>query len=157
MDDEKKVEDQKELIINKHISEKIYWLRTLLIYFTAFLTVELIVSMNFPLLIVNLLFILMVYVLRHNNNRENIKYDAFFIVNYILTVLLILGGLLQYDSFNLYVIPISAGYSIFSLIVYYTIEKDLPSTTTMVWKFIMGASFFIIVPFIAYVFIFTIT
>ena len=149
-------EVQKEMITNKHISEKIYWLRTLLIYFAAFLTVELSVSMNFPLLIVNILFILMVYVLRHNNNLGNIKYDVFFIFNFIVTVLLILGNLLYYDNFTLFVIPISAGYSIYSLIVYYSVVKNLPSVTTLVWKFILGASLFIIVPFIAYVFIFTI-
>ncbi len=157
MDEEKIVEDNKEMVINKHINERIYWLRVLLIYFTAFLTAELMISMNYPLLVVTILFIIMVYVLRHNNNRENIKYDVFLIFNFILTlVLIVLGDVLYYDRISLFTIPISVGYSLFTLTVYYSVEKNLPSATNLVWKFILGTSFFVIVPFIAYVFVFTI-
>ena len=157
MNEEITVDDKKELEINKHINERIYWLRVLLVYFAAFLAAEITISMNYSLLLVTILFIIMVYVLRHNNNRENIKYDAFLVFNFILTfILIILADVLYYDRISLIAIPISAGYSLFSLAVYYSAGNNLPSSTTMVWKFILGTSFFVIVPFIADVFVFTI-
>lgn len=151
------VDDKTKLIKNKHISERIYWLRVLLIYFMAFIAAELIGAMNYTLLLMTVLFVLIVYVLRHNNNRGDIRYDVFLIFNFIMTFsFIVLFDLLYYDRISLVSIPITAGYSLYSLLVYYLAEKDLPSATTLIWKFILGTSFFIIVPFIAYVFIFTI-
>ena len=156
MSEEKTVVEEKVVVINKHISENIYWLRISLIYLTAFLLARFTESMNYSLLLVAILFISMVYVLRHNNTRGNIKYDIFLVFNFVLAFILILQDVLFYDRISSFAIPVSAGYSLYSLIVYYSVEKNLPSATTLIWKFILGASFFLIVPFIAYVFIFTI-
>ena len=156
MSDEKTIVEEKDVVINKHISENIYWLRVLLIYFIAFLTAQLIESMNFSLFLVVLLFLLIIYVLRHNNTKGNIKYDVFLIFNFILALFLVVHEVLFYDRISSISIPIAAGYSLYSLIVYYSAQKNLPPATTLIWKFVLGVSFFIFVPFITYVFIFTI-